>query len=467
MNKSKNKKTIFLLVTIVGLFLIQALYLVYFQFTNAKKLNEHELNARNSVDEDKYMRGTIFDRMAKKLTYSELENGVYVRKNLYRSLYSTVIGYSSKQYGKTNIEAKYNNELLNIKSASSDIFSKLDQMIASKDKGNDIYLTIDDRLQAYAYELMGENKGTIIVANPKTGEILTMLSKPSLNVKMIESNWEEIINSENAILINRATQGLYEPGSIFKIVTAMAMLKEGIDLNYNDTGEATIADYTVNNYGEKSNGKMDLEKALQVSSNTYFFEKSKEISNETFLSVLSDFGIGKTNDFPINLSKSKLPFKKGLSDLEKGMASFGQGESYLTPYDMLLVSMGIANDGKVMKPRIIDKIDRQGNIENVSDQVLSSKIDGKAAKQIREYLKSTAEYNDYTSKSGVSIAGKTGTAQTANKLNHLWFLGMAPADKPEYAIIVLVENQDDIAAKVAAPIAEKLVDYIYNNKIGK
>ncbi|EHR34417.1 peptidoglycan D,D-transpeptidase FtsI family protein [Helcococcus kunzii] len=463
-NKSKNKKLVFLLASIVALFLIQALYLVFFQLTKADELNNHKLNARNQVDETLIARGTIFDRNGKELAYSKLVDGAYQRENLYNYLYSTIIGYNSIQYGKSGLELTYNADLLNLKH-NADIFTRLDNLFDNSEKGNDLYLTIDDKLQSYTYDLLGDKKGAVIVANPKTGAILSMVSKPSLSIKGLEDNWDEIVNSEDGLMLNRATQGLYEPGSIFKAFTSIAFLRSGMDLNYNDTGEATIADYTVHNFDNQKYGEMDLEKALQVSSNTYFFEKSQDVTNEMFSDTLKDFGIGVDDSFPINRNKSIFPYKKGLSNLEKGNTAFGQGEMYVTPIDMLQIAMGIANDGVVYKPYIVNKINRSNGEEVTNPKILSDKIEKKYAETVRKYLLSTAKYNGYTLNSGQTMAGKTGTAETTNNLNNAWYLGMSPADDPKYVVIVVVERTEQLAGRVAAPIAIKTLDYIYQNNI--
>lgn len=461
--KSKNKKIIMLLVTIVSIFLIQAIYLIYFELFKSDELNNNSLNMRSSVDESLINRGTIFDRNGLKLAYSEKIDNEYKRIYTYNYLYSSIIGYNTSRYGKSAIELSQNNELLGVNKAG-DIFSKIDNVLDSSNKGNDLYLTIDDNLQSYIYDLFGENKGAVIVSNPKNGKILAMLSKPSFNVNRFELDFEEINQSDDGILLNRATNGMYEPGSIFKVLTSMVFLKNGVDLNYNDLGEATIADYTVKNYNNKSYGNINLEKALQVSSNTYFFEKSKDVTNKMFLDMLKDFGIGQKYPIGIGRNDSIFPFKNGLSDLEKGNAAFGQGKTYVTPIDMLQIAMGIANDGVVYQPYIIDKIVRETGTQLTNPKVLSDKINPEHAKIIREYLLSTAKYNGYNLSNGKNLAGKTGTAETADKYNS-WYLGMAPAEDPQYTIVLVVENTDKLAGEIAATMAIKIMDYIFNNSI--
>lgn len=458
MNKNKNKKLIFLLSAFTFLFLLVALYLVYFQLTKASSLNEDPRNARNFADDSQVARGTIYDVNGNTIAYSEKEGDNYVRKYTCNYLYSNIVGYSDPKLGKMGIEAYHNADLLNI-TDNKDLFTKIDSLVDDTEV-SDLYLTLDNRIQEYLYGLLGDKKGTIIVTKPKTGEVVGMVSKPAFNVNQLRENWTNILESSDAVLLNRATQGLYEPGSIFKVLSSVVFLRSGIDLGYTDNGTATIADYTVSNYNGAANGNIGLEQALNTSSNTYYFDKSQQVPNKMFTDTIYDFGIGRSYKFPMDVSKSIFPFRNNLSDLEKANAAYGQGETYVTPMDMMLVAMGIANDGRVNKPYIVKSINRNGIDQDTRTEILSSDIEANYARTVRSYMESTATYNGYYLSSGRSIAGKTGTAETDENMN-LWFMGMAPADDPEYAIIVLVENDYGLANSVAAPIATTALDYIF------
>lgn len=459
MKQSKNKKLIILLTIITGLFLIVALYLVYFQLFKAQDLNTNPKNARNFADESLVKRGDIYDRDGNVLATSVKTEDGYERRYTYSYMYSNIIGYSDKNLGKSAIEAYHNSDLLNI-ADNKDIFTQIDSIVDDSESA-DLYLTIDDEIQSRLYEILGDNYGSIILAKPDTGEIVSMITKPSFNIQYLRENWDQYIESDNALLLNRATQGLYEPGSIFKIVTSMVFLDNNIDLTYNDTGSATIADYTVSNYNDRQYGQIGLEEALNYSSNAYFFDKSQLVTNKMFTDTLYDFGIGRSYNFPINRSESIFPFKSSLSALEKGNAAYGQGETLVKPLDMLLVAFGIANDGIVNQPYIVDKIDRNGIVQSTRNQVLSNDIDAQNARLLRSYLKSTADYNGFTLNNGIDLAGKTGTAETDNA-NRAWYLGMAPAENPEYVIIVNIEDTNQLAGAVAAPIAIEALNFVFS-----
>lgn len=461
MKNTKNKKLVFLIYTIISLFLAISLYLVYFQLFKAYALNNDFRNARNFIDENIVKRGTIYDKNGFELAYSEKVDDSYQRINRYNYMYSSIIGYNSSKYGKSGIEASYNSDLLNI-NKNKDFFTKIDSLI-KPDDGNDVYLTIDNDLQSYAFDSLGDLTGSVIVSDPHTGKILAMVSKPSFNINNIDEDWDWIINSENGELLNRPTQSHYEPGSIFKTLTSLVFLRSNIDLNYNDTGEATINNHSVYNYNNGVYGEMDLEKALNVSANTYFYEKSKLVSNSDFRKAISDFGIGKSFDFPLPITKSSFPFEDSLSDIDKANAAFGQGLTYVNPLDMLLVVNGIANNGIVQKPILVDKVVRSEIEIKTKQEVLSSDVESQYANIIKAYMKSTAEYNDYTSYINSSLAAKTGTAENGQDSYNTWFIGIAPVENPKYTIIITIEHQEEASGSNAAPIGTKILDYAVQN----
>ncbi|MDO4604775.1 MAG: penicillin-binding transpeptidase domain-containing protein [Helcococcus sp.] len=461
MKNSKNKKLVFLLYTIIALFLGISLYLVYFQLFKANPLNNDSRNARNFIDENIVKRGTIYDKNGLALAYSEKVDDSYERINRYNYMYSNIIGYNSNKYGKSGIEASYNSDLLNI-NKNKDFFTKIDSLI-KPDNGNDIYLTIDDNLQSYAYDALGDLRGSVIVSNPSTGKILAMVSKPSFNVNNIDEDWDWIINSNDGELLNRPTQGHYEPGSIFKTLTSLVFLRSNMDLNYYDSGEATINGHSVYNFNNAIYGEMNLEKALNVSANTYFYEKSQLVSNSDFRKAILDFGIGKNFNFPLAITKSTFPFVDTLSAIDKANAAFGQGQTYVNPLDMSLIVNGIANNGIVNKPILVDKVVRSGIEIDTKQEILSSEVESQYVNIIKSYMKSTAEYNDYTSYIYTTLAAKTGTAENGQGSYNTWFMGISPVDNPKYTIVITIEHQDEASGNNAAPIGAKILDYAVQN----
>ena len=440
MNKNRNRKMVIVLVVLIALLLFIALYLAYFHLFKAKFYANHNMNARNWVDENKIARGTIKDRDGNILTYSQkTKDGQSVRVNNYKYIYSPIIGYTSTQFGKTGIEQSFNRELLDLPSGD-DFVSQLEDLYKKSDKGRDLFLTIDSEVQSFMYGLLKGYSGAIVVLEPKTGDVISMVSRPTFNINKLEENWEELINSNEAVLLNRATQGLYIPGSTFKVLSSIAYLKKGVDLDYDDKGTTVIDGYKIANYNEKANGKIGLKEALMNSANTYYADKSTELQNGDFLSVTDSFMLGKKYDFDITRSFSKIVYSNKIDKLEKAASAFGQGKNLVTPLDMANVAAAIANDGKMMKPRLVYKTEKKGKVRDIETQLLSDALDKTTNDTMVEYMTETASHNGFSLENGMKLAGKSGTAETGPDTTDLWYIGFGPSDNPKYAVAIVLEN---------------------------
>ena len=439
MENNQKKKMLLILIAVIGLLLSLAIYLAFFQMFKSSFYAGHELNARNSKDESEVLRGSILDRNGKVLTYTVRDGeGKSQRINNFDRLYTPVIGYKSSRYGKSGLESKYNKELLNVAS-NEDFLDKLKETYKKKKKGKDVVLTIDHDLQSYVYDALGDKKGAAIVIDPKTGEILAMVSKPTFNVNKVDQNWEALINDKNGIMINRATQGLYPPGSIFKIISSIAILEGDIDQAYEDKGSNTIDGFKINNFNNKAYGDLNLETALIHSSNAYFSEKSKLISTEKYLDITKRMHIGSSINFDLGTNVSKMVYNSKISTLEKAVAAFGQGDNLVTPLDMAMMISSIANDGVLMKPHLVAEVQEENITIDKKPENLGRVTSVEVAKQLGQYLRSTAKYNGYTI-ANYAIAGKTGTAENTSGPAHSWYVGYGPIEDPRYAVVVLLEN---------------------------
>ena len=249
-----NKKIIRVLIVVSALFLSLLTYLLYFNMFQAEKLATHPYN-RRQWDEEKYVtRGKIYDKEGLLLAET-VEEGNNIRRVYPQGrLYSHVIGYCSHVYGKSLIEREYDRELLG--KDDIDFFS------GDKKKGFDLNLTIDNSVQAYAYEQMQGKRGALVAMNPKTGEIIAMVSLPDFDpdAAALESQWNTIVEEESAPLIPRAVQGLYPPGSTYKIVTTALAFENGMkDHMFEDTGAFEAGSFKVENYNNKAHGEISLD----------------------------------------------------------------------------------------------------------------------------------------------------------------------------------------------------------------
>ena len=223
MQNKMNKRIIVVLSFLMTLFVLLVLYLTYFQIVKADKIANNEYNKRLWVDEDKVERGTIYDRDKNVLVETKKDSaGKNYRFFDYADIYGNITGYNLKTYGTAGLEKSYMKELLNINKDTP--LSQLRNIVSSSNKGNDLVLTTNSTLQKLAYNLLDGKKGSIVMMNPTTGEIYVMATCPSYNPNEVSSQWQELLNRETSPLLNRATQGMYTPGSVFKIITGLSLI---------------------------------------------------------------------------------------------------------------------------------------------------------------------------------------------------------------------------------------------------
>lgn len=457
-----NKRLVFVMVFFVALFMTLALYLVYFQLFKRSDIENDSHNRRLWVNEDNIKRGSIYDRNGNVLAYSEEDSdGSQYRIYNYGKSASSVTGYSSKTYGKTGIEKSYNKELLAL---SGENLSNFRKMVVKNDTGYDVHLSLDQNIQEIVYEHIKAIKGSCVVMNPKTGEVLALVSNPSYDPNSVDEDWDFLIQNTDGPLVNRATSGAYRPGSTFKIVTATGVLNYDIDTSYNDTGVETIQGYDIKNFADQAFGMVNLRSAFVNSINTYFASKTNDLGRDKYKELAEKFMINKDYEFDMDKNNAIIPFDD-LNQVDLAMTGFGYGKTQISPLHMAMITSAIANEGKMMQPRLVTKvIDKDGKIiEEKKDKVLSEVTSVENANYIRDMMVSVVNEGTGTSAylDSVQIAGKTGTADKENNLLDAWFVGFAPAYDPDLAIALVVEDSDDTGGVVAAPIARDIISEIY------
>ena len=254
-----NKRAIHLLAVFCVMFITLIGYITYIEIRHGNEYTQSVYNARNTVRDQKVLRGSIYDRNMTALAYSEEEDGKITRKYPFDNLYSHVIGYVSKDYSnRTLLEMEYNADLLGGDSLSN-VMNIKNRIETGKAKGNDLYLTIDNELQKAADEALGSYNGAIVAMNPKTGEILAMVSKPDFNPNpdVLSKNYDKLSDST---LYSRAFQVTYPPGSTFKTVMSASIFENGYivfdDLRYND--DIYLAVFNKRYKDKNSIGIMDI-----------------------------------------------------------------------------------------------------------------------------------------------------------------------------------------------------------------
>nr|WP_072537460.1 penicillin-binding protein 2 [Anaerococcus mediterraneensis] len=458
-----NRRLIFVMVFFVLLFMSLALYLVYFQLFKAKTLAEDSHNRRLWLNEDLIQRGSIFDRNDNIIAYSQRDNqGKQRRIYNYPLASSTITGYSSTSYGKTGLEKSYNRQLLAI---SNENFSQFRKMVVKNDTGYDLHLSVDQNIQNIVYNYLANYKSACVIMNPKTGEILAMVSTPTFNPNSLDNDWNNLIQNNDGRLINRATLGLYRPGSVFKIISAASIIDNKLDQTYEDTGSEIVQGFEIKNYDNQVFGNLDLRNAFIYSVNTYFAKKSVDMGQEKLQATSEKFLFNKDYDFDLDKNNSKIPFKD-LNKADLAMTGFGYGKTQVTPLHMAMITSAIANDGVMVSPRLVNKVtNKDGKIISESKtKNLSVVTSPETAGTIRDMMVDVVNKGTATEAflQSVQIAGKTGTADKADGKIDAWFVGFAPAYDPKIAIALVIEDSQGTGGQVAAPIAREIMKSIFN-----
>lgn len=465
--KRKNREIIVLGTFFVCLFLSMMWYLVTYVNENEQELINNSYNERQEILIAENYRGTIYDRDGNKLAYSEVLGKEETRIYPYENLFAHIVGYSTK--GKTGIEQLSNYYLIN---SNIPLEQKVENDIAKrKNPGNDIYTTLDADVQKVAYDSLGMYKGACVVTNVKTGEVLAMVSKPDFDPNTIVADWDKYVEEEqtkgSSVLLNRATQGLYPPGSVFKIVTALEYLKENnhdiSSYHYNCNGRFSHANTSIQCYHGAVHGSEDLNKAFAKSCNCAFASIGVSVNREQYGETLSDLLFGK--ELPIDLlyTQSNLQVDNSVNDDDMIQISIGQGKAGITPMHMNMITCAIANDGVLMKPMFLNHaMTYQGTmIEQFESEVYGTLMSKEDADVLTELMVGVVEHGTATKLQSVNYqaAGKTGSAEYngVKEDSHAWFTGFAPADDPEIAVTIIIEGIGS-GGDYAAPIAKRIFD---------
>jgi peptidoglycan glycosyltransferase len=429
-------------------------------------LLNNNYNTRQQILVAQNTRGSIYSRDGKELAYTTTnEEGKDKRVYPYGKEFAHVVGYASN--GKSGLEALTNYYLIN---TSADLSEKVQlDLEGKKYPGDDVITSLDVTLQEVAYNALSARKGAIIVSDPKTGQILAMVSKPDFDPNYIQEQWETLINdkSGDAMLVNRATQGLYPPGSTFKIVTALAYLRDHKNdyesYRYSCNGRFTYENDSISCFHGESHGSVDFYKSFAKSCNSSFANMGLDVKESTFKKTLDDLMFNK--DIPVSLShsNSKAVYDDDTTSSDIMQLSIGQGTTGVSPMHINLITNAIANDGMLMKPYFVTEIRGAdgGTVKSYSPENYKRLMTPKEAQVLGEMMEQVVENGTATKLKGLSYtaAGKTGSAEfnTSTNDSHAWFTGYAPAEDPEISVTIIVENAGS-GGSYAVPIAKRIFD---------
>jgi peptidoglycan glycosyltransferase len=448
-----------------AIFLLLVINITYFMMFKSSSILVNSYNTRQDLLEETRVRGKILDANGNVLAESVLTiDGEYERIYPYNSMFSHVVGYSSK--GKSGLEAYANFELLK---SNQNIWDKLVSSISDEKLiANNVVSTLDADLQEVAYNALGDNKGAVAVIEVSTGKILAMVSKPDFNPNDIDLLWDDINTVEvtdSAILINRATQGLYPPGSTFKTLVALSFIRSNTDWNsyqYKCEGSGLFHNNRINCYGNRAHGTQTLEEAFANSCNTSFADIGTNMQIEHLQNVCDSFLFNKSLPSELLLKQSSFVLDAKAEPWEIPQTAIGQGKTEITPMHNLMIMATIANKGVMMEPYLIDKIINSygETVKTFDPKVYDRIITQEEAETLGKMLRGVVVEGTAKklNKLDVEVAGKTGSAEFKDgEAAHAWFVGYAPYDKPEIAVCVLVENVGS-SSDYSVPIAKKIFE---------
>ncbi|WP_030920874.1 peptidoglycan D,D-transpeptidase FtsI family protein [Streptosporangium amethystogenes] len=466
-----------------GLLMINVNYL---QAVRAEDLRADSRNTRNFYAQYEVERGRI--TAGDKVLAESVDTGDtkfrFQRRYPEGKIYAPITGFFAPE-SQRDIE-RTENRLLNGTSADLLIRRSIDLFTAKRSKGANVDLTINPRAQEAAYKALGASgkKGAVVAIEPKTGAILAMVSIPTYdpnplskpNKATVNEAYKKLDKDEDKPLVNRAIERTYPPGSTFKVVTMAAYLESDDSIGPETQVDApqvldlpnTTADLP--NYGGAACGvgRVTLSFALEKSCNTPFGKIAMELGYDALKDQAAKFGIGgEPLSIPLPVAGSGIGPEEDLAALAQ--ASIGQRSNQMTPLQMALIAAGIANNGVVMKPYLVNKIaDAEGGeIETADPEELSTAMSEDNARKLQEMMinvvnKGTASAAQIP---GVTVGGKTGTAETSRgQAPHAWFISFAPAEDPKVAVALIVESgsagDDASGGHTAAPIAKSVMEAV-------
>jgi penicillin-binding protein A len=463
----------------------------YWQTWANAGLADRQDNAIRLVAQFSIDRGKIYAADGKTVLATNVKRKVgghtlYLRRYPTGPLFSDVVGYSTQSHNQTGIERAYNDYLTGSNANLDTVFRKtLDKLKGATVEGNNLVLTLRPGAQAIALRALRGKCGAVVALNPSSGAILAMASSPAYNPNLIEKHFARAARSGGrcGALLNRATVGKYQPGSTFKVVTATAALNSHRytpGSGFYDPGYCEEYGQRVRNAGNpeapETFGSVTLFTGLQHSINSVFCNIGKTLGARTILSYAKRFGFYDLP--PVELPENER-VASGLYDhgrlfdpkhpetqVDPGRLAFGQERLQVTPIQMAMIAATVANHGLLMRPHVVQRVVSPGGktIARARPRKLARVMSPQVASELNAMMQAvvTGGTGPKAAIPGVPVAGKTGTAETGRgNVYTAWFVAFAPANRPQVAVAVVVEDQPGgFGGEVAAPIAKEVMEAI-------
>jgi peptidoglycan glycosyltransferase len=476
-------------VAVAALVLLAALVLgtTYWQAWAASGLADRQDNSIQRVAQFAVKRGLIYAADERTVLADNVKRKVagqtlYFRRYPQRGLAAHIVGYSTQVRSRAGLERSENDFLTGANTNLSTVLdTTLDKLKGTTVKGNHLVLTLRPGAQRRALNALGGKCGAAVAIEPRTGRVLVSASSPTYDPNLIEGNFNLASRPKFGCtpLVNRATAGLYIPGSAFKVVTSAAALDSGrftIDSTFNDPGYCIEYGKRVSNFSDQSGpevfGHVNFPQALEHSINAVFCEIGKALGGRKILDYTKRFGFYSVPplETPVNersisglYDKGKLFFPENNFQVDPGRLAFGQERLQVTPLQMAMVAATIGNGGVVMRPYVVERVVASDgtNVTKTRPDALGRAVSTKTASEVTSMMEDVVRGGTGTAAQlpGISVAGKTGTAETgASHVNTTWFIAFAPAQNPRVAVAVVLERQSGTGGTTAAPIAKSIME---------
>jgi peptidoglycan glycosyltransferase len=496
MNRQLNRLAVAALVLLIAL----VVGTTYWQTWASAGLKDRQDNAVERVAQFKIDRGNIsaggtllatsFPKRIKSQTF-------YFRRYPAHGLASQTVGYSTIARSQSGLEKSENDFLTGSNANLSSVFdSTLAKFSGATVHGNNLVLTLDPRAQRLALQQLGNRCGAVVALEPATGRVLVLASSPTYDPNLVEkkNGFAKILRVRGSCggesaLLNRATDGLFTPGSTFKLVTVSAALDSGRftpDSQFFDPGYCVEYGQHVSNAGAPDSpgaetfGNVTLSQGLIHSINSVFCNVGKQLGASVILNYAKRYGFYATPplETPANertpsglYNGTHLFDPKDQNKVDPGRLAFGQERMLVTPLQMAMVAGAIANGGRVMRPYIVDRITAHGGgtISRTKPDVLGRAIKPQTAQEITQMMVGAVQSGTGTSAQipGVQVAGKTGTAESAvAHVNTTWFVCFAPANAPRFVVAVVLEKQHGFGGQFSAPVAKQVLETLLRSHRG-
>lgn len=460
-----NLQIIFLTYAVCIVFLGMVGYLVYFMVAKSQTVINNPYNKLYQVLEEKVHRGEIRSADGKVLAKTVTdEEGQDTRVYPYDEIFCHVVGRSTNSM--TGIERDQCYPLLT--SHVNPLAQLVNTFRGEKNPGDHVVTTLDTGLQQAAYNALGSYRGAVVALEPATGKILAMVSKPAYNPNYVSRDWEELTkdSGEESALLNRAAQGLYPPGSTFKILTAMEYLLEHPSdyegFHYDCKGTDSFSGNVINCYGKTRHGSQDLTEAFAHSCNGAFAQIGTLLDQKAFRRLAEKFRFNKGLGVDFVYSKSRFALTQKADTGEVTQTAIGQGKTMITPLENALITAAVANGGVMMLPYMVERV------ENDMGQVVKEYEPESGGRMVKEWvaeeigsmMRSVVKEGTASALNSLpyGVAGKTGSAEFDSEgSSHAWFVGYGPVKEPKLVVSIVVEGAGT-GSQYAVPIAKRLFE---------